>query len=122
MSIYDAIGGAAAVGTAVDDFYLRVTADPELAPYFTGADLARLKAHQRAFIAAAVGGPEIYRGRDMAAAHSGLAITNAHFDRVVAHLAATLEKLDVPAGTIGEIGAALSPLRSAIVQPPADLR
>ncbi|ROO86178.1 hemoglobin [Actinocorallia herbida] len=119
MGIYDAIGGAAAVRAAVDDFYVRVTADPQLNGYFTDRDLDRLKAHQRAFIAGAVGGPEIYRGRDMAAAHAGLAITDAHFDRVVDHLVATLEDLGVPEETIAEIGGTLAPLRASIVDVPA---
>ena len=66
MSIYDSIGGAAAVRAAVDDFYARVLADRRLAPFFARTDLERLKAHQRAFIAAAIGGPEIFAGRDMA--------------------------------------------------------
>ena len=82
MSIYDAIGGGPAVRAAVDDFYARVLADPQLAPFFTGVDLKHLKAHQRAFIAATIGGPEIYQGRDMAAAHAGLAITDSDFDAV----------------------------------------
>jgi hemoglobin len=115
MSIYDSIGGAAAVSAAVDDFYARVLADPTLAPFFADTDLHHLKSHQRAFIAAAVGGPEIYAGRDMAAAHAGLAISDADFDAVVGHLVDTLTGLGVPAGTIGQIGAALAPLRSDIV-------
>lgn len=118
MSIYDAIGGAPAVLAAVDDFYARVTADPDLAPFFVDLDLNRLKTHQRAFIAAAIGGPEIYAGRRMAAAHAGLGITDAHFDAVVGHLVDTLTGLGVPGGTIGQIGAALAPLRSEIVTSP----
>jgi hemoglobin len=115
MSIYDAIGGAGAVRAAVDDFYARVLADPRLAPFFTGTDLNRLKAHQRAFIAAAIGGPEIFSGRDMASAHAGLGITDADFDAVVGHLVDTLSGLGVPEETIGQIGSALAPLRSDIV-------
>jgi len=53
MNIYDSIGGVPAVRAAVDDFYTRVLADARLATFFTGTDLDRLKAHQRAFIAAA---------------------------------------------------------------------
>ena len=120
MSIYDSIGGAPAVGAAVDDFYARVLADPRLAPFFTSVDLHHLKAHQRAFIAAAIGGSEIYQGRDMAAAHAGLAITDADFDAVVGHLVATLTGLGVPPETIGQIGGALAPLRADIVTAPAD--
>jgi hemoglobin len=115
VSIYDSIGGAPAVHVAVDDFYTRVLADPNLAPFFTDVNLARLKSHQRAFIAAAIGGSEIYAGRDMAAAHAGLDIADADFDAVVGHLVDTLTGLGVPAEVIAEIGAALAPLRSDIV-------
>ena len=115
MSIYDSIGGAPAVRAAVDDFYERVLADPKLAPFFTGTDMSRLKAHQRAFIAAAIGGPEIFAGRDMASAHTGLGITDADFDAVVGHLVGTLTGLGVPEETIGQIGSALAPLRPDIV-------
>ena len=115
MSIYDSIGGAPAVHAAVDDFYKRVLGDPALAPFFTTVDMDKLKAHQRSFIAAAIGGPEIFGGRDMATAHAGLGISDADFDSVVSHLVATLMSLSVPEDIIGQIGAALSPLRSDIV-------
>jgi hemoglobin len=119
MSIYDSIGGAPSVSIAVDKFYGRVLNDPQLAHYFAGVDIDKLKAHQRAFIAAAVGGPEIYRGRDMAAAHATLGIKDQDFDAVVAHLVATLAELGVPPETIADIGGALAPLRSQIVEAPA---
>lgn len=115
MSIYDSIGGAGAVRAAVDDFYARVLADGQLAPFFSGTDLNRLKAHQRAFIAAAIGGPEIYQGRDMASAHADLGIADSDFDAVVGHLVDTLSELGVPEETIGQIGSVLAPLRSDIV-------
>jgi hemoglobin len=119
MSIYDEIGGTAAVSAAVDQFYERVVADPALAPYFDGTDMIRLKKHQRAFIAAAIGGPEPYLGRNMAEAHARLAITSADFDRVVGHLVDTLEALGVPAPIIGTIGETLAPLKGEIAQGPA---
>jgi len=122
MSVYDSIGGAPAVRAAVDDFYARVVADSRLTPFFARTDMERLKAHQRAFIAAAIGGPEIFTGRDMAAAHAGLGIADGDFDAVVGHLVGTLTALGVPENTIGQIGEALAPLRGAIVTAPrADL-
>jgi hemoglobin len=122
MSIYDSIGGEPAVRAAVDDLYARLLADRQLAAFFTGADLQRLKAHQRAFIAAATGGPEIFAGRDMAAAHAGLGIGDSDFDAVVGHLVGTLTALGVPGNTIRQVGEALAPLRGAIVTAPrADL-
>jgi hemoglobin len=119
MSVYDTIGGASAVRAAVDDFYARVLADARLAPFFAETDLERLKAHQRAFITAALGGPEIFAGRDMASAHAGLGIEDDDFGSVVGHLAGTLTGLGVPEDTIGQIGGALAPLRGDIVTTPA---
>ncbi|MHA6760408.1 group I truncated hemoglobin [Streptacidiphilus sp. PAMC 29251] len=115
MTIYDAIGGAPAVTAAVDDFYQRVLADPELAGFFTETSIPQLKAHQRAFISTALGGPDGYSGRSMAEAHAGRGISEKNFDQVVGHLAATLASLGVPEETIGEIAAALVPLRPEIV-------
>ena len=37
VSDYDAIGGGPAVSAVVNDFYVRVLADPQLAPYFEGS-------------------------------------------------------------------------------------
>jgi hemoglobin len=114
MGIYDEIGGSAAVSAAVEDFYDRVLGDPELAPYFTDVDMTRLKRHQRSFIAAAIGGPEIYSGRSMAEAHERLRIRPEHFDLVVGHLVDTLAGLGVPGPTIEQIGATLAPLKADI--------
>jgi hemoglobin len=114
MSIYEAIGGKAAVTAAVEEFYRRVLADPELKPYFEGLDVDRLKAHQRGFIAVALGGPESYKGRSMGEAHAGMGITPAHFGRVVEHLEDTLVSLGVQDDTVKTIAESLAPLQAEI--------
>jgi hemoglobin len=114
-TVYDRIGGKDAVSAAVDSLYDRLLADPELAPRFEGTDMTRQKSHMRAFIASALGGHEIYQGRDMHAAHARMRITGREFDRVVDHLVATLVSLSVPISLIEKIGAKLAPLRAQIV-------
>jgi hemoglobin len=114
-TIYDEIGGKDGVAAAVDTLYDHVLADDLLAPYFAATDMRRQKQHLRAFLAAAVGGPDVYAGRDMDVAHAGLGITDEAFDRVVDHLVATLTGLGVAPATIGAIGGALAPLRARIV-------
>jgi hemoglobin len=116
--IYDAIGGKDAISAAVDLFYAKVLADPLLAPYFTGIEMDRLRAHQRAFLTATLGGPAAYDGRDMAEAHSGLAITGEAFDHVATHLSATLTELGVDDDTVATIIGAVAPLRDDIVSVP----
>jgi hemoglobin len=115
LSLYERLGGEGTIRAVVDRFYERVVADPELAGYFGGVDLNRLRRHQAAFISQAIGGPTDYDGQDMAAAHAGLGISGPAFDRVVGHLVETLRELGVPPAEIGEVGAVLSPLREPIV-------
>jgi hemoglobin len=114
-TIYDDIGGATGVATAVDHFYARVLADPEVGHYFDGVAMPRQIMHLRAFLAAALGGPQRYLGRDVREAHAGLGINEAAFERTIGHLVATLGHLGVSADTIGEIGSRLAPLRPQIV-------
>lgn len=114
-SIFDQIGGAGAVAAVVDDFYRRVLGDPLLKDHFAGTDMAKLKAHQRSFVAAALGGPQEYRGRSMRDAHAGLGITPEQFDAVVGHLAAALAANGVADEIIGSIATTLAPLKAQIV-------
>jgi len=114
-SIYDQIGGIAAVGAAVDELYARVLGDPQLTPYFAGLDLERQRQHMRAFMATALGGTHAYRGRDMATAHAGLGITARDFDRVASHLAGALRTLGVRTAQVHVILARIAPLRDEIV-------
>ena len=114
-TIFDRIGGEPAVEAVVDIFYDKLLADPALVDYFIGVDLAKLKLHQRRFVGQALGSRVPYTGREMSAAHASLAITDAAFDRVVAHLAASLTEAGVDDATIGEIAGALLPLKPSIV-------
>jgi truncated hemoglobin YjbI len=97
--------------------------DLYLVPFFRKADGAlvdrdRLQQHMTHFLTAALGGPQDYTGREMAEAHAGRQITDDAFDRVIAHVVAVLDGLEVPAEWIAEIGVTVAPLRAAIVTAP----
>lgn len=115
--LYDAIGGDAGLTAAVEVFYARVTADPVVAPYFDGIDLDRLRAHQRAFLRVALDGPGVFTGRPLGPAHAGLLITDAHFARVVDHLATTLGDLGVDAPSVALVRHRVEALKPLIVAP-----
>jgi hemoglobin len=117
-TLYQRIGGEAAIHAAVDRFYERVLADPALSHFFTEVSMSRLKAHQFAFLSQALGGPKQYSGASMRDAHSKLAIEQRHFDSVAVHLVETLRELGVPEDIIGEIAAAVTPLSGQIVNTP----
>ncbi|MFD5316148.1 group 1 truncated hemoglobin [Streptomyces sp. NPDC127098] len=114
-TLYDRLGGETAVVAVVEIFYGKVLADEALAGYFDGVDVDRLKRHQSRFIGQALGAARPYSGRSMEKAHGHLAITDAAFDRVVGHLAASLAEAGVDEETIGVIAAKLGPLRADIV-------
>lgn len=119
VSLYERIGGESAVNAAVNRFYERVIADPELKDFFKGVSMSRLKAHQFAFLSQALGGPKQYTGASMRDAHSRLPIEQRHFDGVAMHLVETLRDLGVSEEIIGAIAAALTPLSEQIVNTPA---
>ena len=114
-SIYDAIGGEPALIAVVDDFYVRVVGDPELAGFFAGTNMNKLKGRQVEFFAAALGGPSAYTGASMRQAHQGRGIAQKHFDLVAGHLVAALGAAGVPEKIIGQIVGAVAPLAKDIV-------
>ncbi len=115
MSLYEQVGGNTGVKAAVAVFYNRVLADDALAPWFEGVDVSRLKAHQRAFLSAALGGPEVFGGRDLETAHAGMDITPEAFDAVVQHLATALHDLGLADEGVAEVRVRLDALRDRVV-------
>ena len=114
-SLYHAIGGRGALVAAVDDFYVRMLADPQLAPFFPGGVGPRHRAYLSTVLGEALGGPERYRGPDLAQAHRGLGISDAQFDRTAGHLSATLDALGVPRHLADDIIAIVATLRPVVV-------
>jgi hemoglobin len=114
-SIYEQIGGQEALIVVVDDFYERVLADPDLAVFFKGSNMSRLKGKQVEFFAAALGGPDEYSGQSMKDAHRGRGIGQQHFDLVAKYLIESLQAAGVPQDTIDTIIGAIAPLAPEIV-------
>jgi len=115
VNVYQAIGGRAAVAAAVEGLYERLLADPVLSGYFPGGVGARHRAYLITILGEALGGPERYRGPDLAKAHRGLGISDADFDRTAGHLAATLDSLGVPGHLVDHIVGIVAGLRPAVV-------
>jgi hemoglobin len=115
VNIYQAIGGRAAVAAAVEGFFGRLLADPVLSGFFPDGAGPRHRAYLVTLLGEALGGPERYRGPDLAKAHGALGITDADFDRTAGHLAATLGSLGVPGHLADQIVGIVAGLRPAVV-------
>lgn len=117
-TLYEEIGGAAAIDVAVGAFYRKVLTDPAVSHFFEGVDRRSLSAKQKAFLALVMGGPNAYEGKDMRAAHAHLVkrgLTDRHFDTVVKHLRDTLEELRFPVGAAAQILAAAGSIRNEVL-------
>ncbi len=116
MTLFERLGGAPSIEAVVDEFYRRVPADPLLAEFFVGVDMAKLRNQQIAFFTQATGGPQIYKGADMKRAHAHLKIKEMHFNKVAMHLIETLRHFEVPQEMIDEVIALVAPLAKEIIQ------
>ncbi len=117
-SLYERIGGEAAVMAAVDLFYKKVMDDPLTRPFFAGLDMPAQVRKQVAFMTVAFGGPDQYRGRDLRTAHAPLrarGLGQVHFDAVAGHLERTLQELGVAAPLISEALAIVASTRDAVL-------
>lgn len=107
-TLFEQLGGEAAVDAAVDIFYGKVMADDRINGFFEGVDMEKQARKQKAFLTYAFGGPNNYSGRTMRNAHAKLVkqgLDDSHFDAVVENLGATLQELNVPDNLIAEAAA-----------------
>ncbi|HEX4940258.1 MAG TPA: group 1 truncated hemoglobin [Candidatus Kapabacteria bacterium] len=123
-SLYERIGGDAAVNAAVDLFYVKVLADKRISHFFEGVDMAKQHRMQKGFFTFAFGGPANYSGRGMEAAHRKLVqekgLNDSHYDAVMENLGATLQELGVPADLIAEAAAIAESVRGPVLGRAAD--
>ena len=114
-SLYEKVGGKAAISAAVDLFYTKVLADERVNYFFEDVSMSRQHNQQKAFLSAALGGPEPWTGRDMRKAHAGLDLNEIHFAAIAEHLQATLTELKVDEKLIGQIMAVVATTKDDVL-------
>ena len=104
-SLFERIGGEAAVDAAVALFYEKVLMDDRIGPFFDGVDRDRLVRKQKAFMTYAFGGSNEHTGQTLKEAHTKLirkGLDDSHFDAVLQNLGDTLRELGVDEGVVKE--------------------
>lgn len=117
-TLFDKLGGEAAVNAAVDIFYRKVLADYRINRFFDNVDMEKQAAKQKAFLTMAFGGPHNYTGEDMRKGHAHLVklgLNDSHFDAVMEHLGATLAELNVPQELIAQVAAIAESTRNDVL-------
>ena len=117
-SLFERIGGEAAVKATVLKMYGKILDDDLLAPFFENIDIDALRLSQSAFVTYAFGGPNHYTGKGLRHAHAGAVsqgLASEHFDRVATHLKTAMEELKVPADLIAEAIAIVGSTRADVL-------
>ena len=117
-SLFDRLGGKAAITAVVDDFVGNVAGDKRINAFFAKADIPHLKMELVDQICEATGGPCKYTGKDMKSAHKGMGVGGKDFDALVEDLAKSLNKFKVKKKEQNELVSALAPLKKDIVEKP----
>lgn len=117
-SLYDSLGGAPAVATAVEIFYRRMLSDDRVARFFDDVDMDRQIAKQTGFLTMVLGGPNRYTGRDMRTSHKPLVargLADEHVDVVIEHLGATLLELGATPAQVAEVARIAESVRDDVL-------
>jgi hemoglobin len=118
-TLYERLGGYDAIAAIVDEFLRSLRADPMFARFGGGRSLDSTRRGRELLISQMCelsGGPCVYFGRDMRAAHGGLGITGAEWEAAIRHTAAALDYCQVPAKEKEEFIALFERYRNDIVE------
>jgi hemoglobin len=117
-TLYEQLGGEAAVNAAVEIFYRKVLLDDRISAFFDDVDMDRQIAKQKAFLSMAFGGPAAYTGKDMRSAHARLVskgLNDSHVDAVIENLGATLRELGVAEPLIAHVARIANSVRGEVL-------
>jgi hemoglobin len=114
-TLFDRLGGMAAIEAEIDDFLGNVLADDRINKRFAETDAADLRQKLIDQVCEAAGGPCKYTGEDMVEAHKDMNVTDAEFDALVEDLVRSLDAKGVGSSEKNELLGVLGPMRSDIV-------
>ena len=106
QTLYDRIGGEAALAAAVDGLYRRIIADDSINRFFADIDMSKQRRKMKSFLSYAFGAKTPFGGQSMRDAHARLVeqgLNDSHFDAVKNHILSTLQELQVKPQLIDEV-------------------
>ena len=118
-TLFDRLGGQAAIDAFVPLFYEKVLADDRVNHFFRGVNIEAQGAKLNAFLTLGFGGPNNYSGKDLREGHGHLVtergLNDSHFDVALGVIKVALEELSVPADVVSEVLTVAEGLRSDVL-------
>ena len=115
--LYKAFGEKAGLVALMDDFMVRLLADPRTGPHFQPSNQQRIKEQLVDQFCALGGGPCAYKGADMKSSHANLEIKKSDFHALVEVLQASMDSKGIAFRKQGEMLALLAPMNRDIITP-----
>ena len=114
-SLYERLGGTEGITNIANDVIDNHLANQAIAKRFENSDPAKLKNAAATFFIAGTGGPDVYKGKDMLAAHKGMNISNTEFMAVLDDTLDALAKNNIGQREQEEVLFVLYSMRSQIM-------
>ena len=115
--LYKAFGEKPGLVAQMDDFMVRLVADPRTGPHFKPANQQRVKEQLVEQLCALGGGPCVYKGADMKSSHANLDIKKSDFHALVEVLQVSMDAKGIPFRRQNEMLALLAPMNRDIITP-----
>ena len=113
-TLYAKYGNVIASGVA-EFLYDRIQKDSYLTPFFVGVNMDALTEHMGDMLCVLTGGPDIYKGQDVIAAHKDMKIDETAFNAVVGHLIKAFEDAGVEEADSALVLAELAGAKDGII-------
>lgn len=114
-SLFERLGGNEGITSIANDIVDYHLANKAIANRFAETDISALKHAAATFFITGTGGENVYKGKDMLAAHKGMNISALEFMAVLDDALASLEKNNIPQREQEEVLFILYSMRSEIV-------
>ena len=114
-SLYERLGGTDGLTRIASDVIDNHLANTAINTRFSESDVPTLKNAAATFFIAGTGGPDVYKGQELLAAHKGMNISAIEFMAVLDDALAALEKNNIGQREQEEVLFALYSMRSQIV-------
>ncbi|HUP09793.1 MAG TPA: group 1 truncated hemoglobin [Caldimonas sp.] len=114
-SLYERVGGRAAIAAVVDDAIVNLAADPRINARFGNASIPRLQKNLVDLLCLRTGGPCTYTGANMSVAHEGMHIRSDEFDALIEDIGKSLDKFRVPPRERAEVLAILRQMKGSVI-------
>jgi hemoglobin len=113
--LYQAFGEEAGIRSLMDDFVIRLKADPRIGEQFKDTNLTNLAKSLSDQLCQLSGGPCVYKGPDMKTAHADRDTTRAQFNALVEVLQQSMDARGIPFTRQNQMLALLAPMHRDVI-------